>query len=77
MGRCGHPLYFQLYIKKTEGWIKKGEDKKHCLLSSLFYHEMKTGVKYEVPIAAKNVFVKLVKNIIKGNYLILPIVVCN
>lgn len=38
----------------------------HHLLFNSFYHEMETGVQYEIPTVAKNLFVNLAENIAKA-----------
>uniref|UniRef100_A0A8B9FWI5 Uncharacterized protein n=1 Tax=Amazona collaria TaxID=241587 RepID=A0A8B9FWI5_9PSIT len=45
---------------------KMKESIQHRLLFNLFYHEIKTGVKYEIPTVAKNLFINLAENIAKS-----------
>ncbi|NXD72225.1 ENR1 protein, partial [Eolophus roseicapillus] len=42
------------------------ESIQHHLLFNSFYHEMETGVQYEIPTVAKNLFVNLAENIAKA-----------
>ena len=42
------------------------ESVQHRLLFNSFYHKMETGVKYEIPIVAKNLFINLAENIAKS-----------
>ena len=42
------------------------ESVQHRLLFNTFYHEIETGVKYEIPTVAKNLFVNLAENIAKS-----------
>jgi len=42
------------------------ESVQHRLLFNSFYHKMETGVKYEIPTVAKNLFINLAENIAKS-----------
>lgn len=45
---------------------KSRESVQYRLLFHSFYHEMETGVNYEIPTAAKNLFVNLAENVAKS-----------
>uniref|UniRef100_A0A663F9Q9 Envelope glycoprotein n=1 Tax=Aquila chrysaetos chrysaetos TaxID=223781 RepID=A0A663F9Q9_AQUCH len=61
-GTGGDPgIVLNIQIKE-----KSRESIQHRLLFNSFYHEIETGVKYEIPTVAKNLFVNLAENIAKS-----------